>query len=429
MLVAARTLQYGKIAETIPFSAFMNGGSNDIDWSFSGLDIKSSTTMRKILDELVADDFLHRYHTEQEEGNARKVYTIYEINFKKIQNLMHSIKHVAGEIMAILREPRAKKPSVGGETEVRLPKIGTRLGAPNDYQKLVDINSINKCDKSHNRITKVIPSGGASLANMIPGIRSKVGAGLQSIAKTTNEVVATAIAKGAERRQIKEAKAAAKASGKITMVRLQAMIDSHMATYNPNLPRVLVSQIPFGKLRTRLAEQGLHDPEPFIEYTIRSWTTLVNSRKRSANRQGKAGMGKEMAQMPSAPDFQTLAYCMPWFLACYRNHLADGSGLGTKEDRIAAENKKLRELNERLAAENSAQRRASAKAINEAKAKANQTQGENLALIRAARRAGVEAPAVVTPVSRFSRRAVVPQRTDEDALPTWEEIQSGRGTK
>lgn len=130
----------------------------------------------------------------------------------------------------------------------------------------------------------------------------------------------------------------ASVSSGLTIPGLQELLNKAMKDYLPTLPRVVVTQKPFNVFRKRVIEAKI-DVAKFIDFSIRSWTTLSSQSQRAYLRcQGN----RKGTPLPEAPTFSSFAYRLPYFLAAYANVLTRGGALGKNQDPYEAEIARLK---------------------------------------------------------------------------------------
>lgn len=129
--------------------------------------------------------------------------------------------------------------------------------------------------------------------------------------------------------------------GNLTVASVQALLDSAMKQYLPDLPRVIVTQKPFGLFRKRVLAASL-DVAKLIEFSIREWPTLASQNRVAYMRNpDKASKG---TPLPAAPTFSTFAYRLPYFIAAFANNRA--TPLSSAED---PKDKEIERLKRQLA--------------------------------------------------------------------------------
>lgn len=320
-----RTLKFGKIAEKIPFPAFSGGVSSEqVGQICSGLDI-SEMTLRKCLKELSDDGFIHVYFPEKAAGKMDRAIRFYEINFKKLQHLTHN----DGEIMGILREPRDKK--------------GVKVDDENSETRPLNLGDL----RTYNRLTKVNQYRSAP-----PATAATVETSLKSISKPSDKLAA--ILQDMEQRQaVMKEKAAARRAKRatastesknptLTIPGMQAKLDELMGKYFPQLPRLIVTGIPLGKMKKSIALSTPDDLDAFLDWTIRNWPELADQQQRAADRRIKNGEPNRGTVMPRSPQFDALAYRYNYFIKAYSTYLVERGALGDRTDRVKEENVRLR---------------------------------------------------------------------------------------
>lgn len=116
-------------------------------------------------------------------------------------------------------------------------------------------------------------------------------------------------------------------AGDMTVKTLQALLDQGMADYCPELPRVIVTQKPFSVFKKRIAAAGI-DLAPFVTYCLREWGALA-AQNRAAFLKDPSKSQKG-TPLPAAPNFSTLAYRLPYFIAAFANSLTAGGQSSVK---------------------------------------------------------------------------------------------------
>lgn len=301
------TLANGRAACELPISVFDKGNTDSEECPvFSGLGM-SLNSARTHLDGLCEDDFIDVYRILAKESKTEASARVVEINFKK------------------LFSPK----------EIALAGIKMGLYTPSKFWR-------GPYEYIHRYFVPSLSSLGLDKSNLFPtGFAASVEAGevattqthaktmlptpkKQRVVKQHEESTLAVITRVTQSSMAaRQARAATASTGSLDKQGLQALIDTAMQAYLPHLPRVLVTDKPFSVLRKRLKESRLENLSDFIDYTIRSWYSIATQNK-AAHR--KDPTKRERGEsMPSSPNFLTLAYKFPYFLAVYSNHLMDTS--------------------------------------------------------------------------------------------------------
>lgn len=400
MFVLDRTFYHNKLSETIVFDQFLRGMSRtDRDeMVFSGLNMSKNTLVLQ-LKTLIENDFLHAYACVGRDGKTETHARLFAINCNKLFNLDIADE----ENPMILREPKKKRVVDATDFDAdSAPKTARNvLKTPR--------NSVSKPPKysppdlgaiySIHTDTKVSIVGGASLAE--PRLKVDVNSALDNLRSTRLAARAERTANRPTRRS------SASATAPTSKVNMQALIDAAMSRYHPRLPRVLVTDKPLGVLKKRLLTAEV-DLDAFINWAIQFWLTTASSHERGARRRVADGTTKfAYTPIPSAPDFSTLCYRFPYFLAAFRTYLhADAAGMATtREQQLEQKIEKLERVVENT---RDAVRSANERARNATRRRAPpirqvQVEDEEPATVRTRR-----APA--------ARRAVL---DDDDLPPAW----------
>lgn len=123
-------------------------------------------------------------------------------------------------------------------------------------------------------------------------------------------------------------RAGAAAGGALTVQNLQALIDKTMRERLPELPRVVVTQKPFGVFRKRIESANL-DIAKFVDFALSQWSLLASQNRAAMLK--NPDKARRSTPLPSAPNFTTFAYKLPYFIAAYANNVTT-----TREDRQKA---------------------------------------------------------------------------------------------
>lgn len=396
--ILSRTLKYGKAVAAIPFPAFLGGVCSEEQGRAitSGLKM-SHNTLRRVLKELVEDGFLHVFSPEKRRGIMDTFTRYFEIDFKKLLQLTSK----GSRIMAILREPKAKKvASEQGENPLRTPRKARVSGLPN----LVDL-SISIAKEPKGSYTAGAARSGKDGIESTP-TTSTVKRVIRAVRPTVTQTVDSLRAKVEamqqqmrERRAAKASTAAKKAPRGLSQQDVQALFDRATAQYAPDGPRMVVTGKAFGAMRNHLKRNAPADFADFVNWTVRSWGTMSYRHGKHVAKHAK-GTGEVKEAIPAAPNFNAFGYRLPYFLAAYNNAKLDTSMFGDQEERQKAAIAKAQR-----ATQAAQQEAASLRALLEKRSKTARQQPQE------------QRPA---PAARTTRRPV----DDDLDIPTWEEQQN-----
>ena len=368
--VINRTLRYGKYAEKIPFSAFMEGVQTEEHGMLCAPVGVSHNTFRRILRELINDHFLFELFPKRTPGKKDVAVRYFEINFKKIQHRQYNEQ---GEIMVLLRTPKAQK-------------IGKVL--PNLVVPKMGVQSISNV---HTYVCNSIPKG------MLLADSAAIEAGSE-----TMDSVKEVIARMNAARDAKQAKQLAIAKTKpasgLKKIDVQTMLDKSRKEFSSSTPRIYVTDKAFGVFKKRLADSAPASLPEFFDWLIVHWQIIAQQNLKARSRKLRTGDVDQSAPIGLSPDFDTLAYRFPYFLKCYNSYVAERSVLGTKEDQQEAEIARLKRANENLRVEK-----------NDLAKKAYARPRQPIA----------------EPLRRVTRSISKPLTEATDELPTWEEFSRG----
>jgi hypothetical protein len=358
--ILSRTLKYGKAVAAIPFRAFLEGVSSEkYERSITSGLCMSKNTLRKVLDELQDDGFLHVFYPEVPPGKIDTYTRFFEIDFKKLLGLK-PLRQIGSEVMAILRIPKkansapaTRAPEGDGPPvappppRLAQPRRMLRAEATQAPARLPDLGDLNM---EHIQI----PNGICTAA--------PAGRGLDREDPQRTPVMAALYAKldaisAASRARRSAAIAASKAGhpSAVTQQQLQAMLDAAMAQFYPALPRLHVTGKGYGALKNHLKRAAPADLAAFVHWTIGAWSDLAQRHAKGAMR-AEAHGGKPQQPLPYAPDFTTFGCRLPYFLKCYASNVAEVARMGTFEQRDHAAIAKARAAAEHAKQENAALR-------------------------------------------------------------------------
>ena len=319
--VINRTLRYGKYAEKIPFSAFMEGVQTEEEGMICAPVGVSHNTFRRILRELIVDNFLMELYPKKIPGKKDVAVRYFEINFKKIQ---HRRYEEEGEIMVLLRTPKVKK-------EARLlpnlvvPKMGVQSS---DNEHTIVCNGIAKA-------ILVGESDDRRTASRVEQVLAKLKAD-----QSANRAARTEKAKSTPTTYLKK-------------IDVQTMIDNAMREHAPTLPRTIVTDKAFGVLKKRLIESAPASLPEFFTFVVSRWDQISAGHYKASIKRMHRGEAKDIdTRLGRAPDFATLAFRYPYFLKCYATHLVERAVLGAPEDRKDLELKQSKRALAHARAEN-----------------------------------------------------------------------------
>jgi hypothetical protein len=294
---------------------------------FNGLNMSKNTLVLH-LKELVNGDFLHACACLAADGKTEIRPRLFAINCKKLFNLDIADE----ENPMILREPKAKKVVEVAEDDQdnlapsarKLLKTPKKLAVEAPKNTPPNLGGIY----TDNRITKVIHFGDAAHAEHPKKV---------SIADALENLQATRAALKAQRPASRPTRttrsAAAQSNNPYSRVSVQGKLDELMQQYHPALPRVIVTDKALGVMRKRMADAGI-ERDDFLDWAIKMWMTTSQAHARGARRNiGEAR--RSYAPLPAAPDFNTLAYRLPYFLAAYRSYVqAERIGAATNREEM-----------------------------------------------------------------------------------------------
>jgi hypothetical protein len=131
----------------------------------------------------------------------------------------------------------------------------------------------------------------------------------------------------------RSSRSAGKQSDYLSRAAIQEHVDGAMRTYHPALPRLLTNDKALGVLKKRVVALGEFDIAGFIGWAIQFWRTTASNHERSARKKVGDTQKYAFTPIPATPDFATLCYRFPYFLACYRSHVqAESQGFAVTEE-------------------------------------------------------------------------------------------------
>lgn len=363
LFILNRTLKLGRLVADIPFPAFLGGVTSDTFRRSitSGITI-SKNTLRKVLKELEEEGILHTFFPAKMRGVIDHFTRYFEIDFKKIQKLTSVGSRIVNMIktkMETLRENRLNAPknsrnlakTTAESASLRLPKLGG-LGSKRTHVSLSvmysDEQPVAPDPIERGAEPEAMPASRTTVRRIVRTVRATEAAAPQD-ATHVAQVVATvrekldAIAASAQAKRATKIAEAKKITAKnVQMHQLQAIVDDVMARFYPELPRMAVTGKPFGALKNHLKRSAPADVADFLKWTLCAWPRLAQDSARKARRDSTTAEGRakpQYAALPSAPHFATLAFKLPFFLACYNNQQAINGKMGApdtrKDDEIA----------------------------------------------------------------------------------------------
>lgn len=147
------------------------------------------------------------------------------------------------------------------------------------------------------------------------------------VAARTDSVAVVLARHEAESSATKATRVQAAKDGDMTVKTLQALLDQGMRDYCPSLPRVIVTQKTFSVFKKRINAAGV-ELAPFVTYCLREWAALA-AQNRAAFLKDPSKSQKG-SPLPAAPNFTTLAYRLPYFIAAFANSLTSGGQASSK---------------------------------------------------------------------------------------------------
>jgi hypothetical protein len=321
--IMGRTISSGKAADVIPVREFMDGVKDDGEGYFAPIPL-SENTIRRHLKSLCDNDFLNVYRAIEGHNQAEKDARMFEINVKKLietDELERRNTRVLREVEEKITEEKGK----------RAPKrrAKTDTPSPNRWEGTSYTNSISSEDRRLDKSNQLLsPAFGASNVVVLSSRLSRRNTVLPTPKKPRPVIArqesASAVVASVQKKHVEVAatRVAAAQAGDLSGDNLQALIDKAMKAYLPDLPRVVVTKIPLGVFRKRMKDANILDVAKFVEYTIREWTTFA-AQNRATFLKNPAKYQKS-SPLPSAPDFTSFAYRLPYFIAAYSNSLIGG---------------------------------------------------------------------------------------------------------
>lgn len=147
------------------------------------------------------------------------------------------------------------------------------------------------------------------------------------VAARSDSVAAVLARHTEESSATKAARVQAAKDGEMTVKTLQSLLDRGMLDYCPELPRVIVTQKPFSVFKKRITAAGI-ELAPFITYCLREWGALAAQNRAAFLRD--PSKSQKGTPLPAAPNFMTLAYRLPYFIAAFANSLTTGGQSSAK---------------------------------------------------------------------------------------------------
>lgn len=291
LLLAITTLSLARKRGAVEVSveSLVEGFSDEDSGEFAGLGM-SVRSARTHIDELCAENFIDVYRVLGRTVGRSGVTNVLEINFKTLFGADNVCKFCTRPYMYI---HRYSVPS----------NLFLRLGTPNQESPVFDAARV-----AERKPMLAMPKKGYR----VPQQREESSAGAVAAVKSKNARVNAA----------RIAKVASTPVAKLPMHSVQAMLDKAMSTYLPDYPRVMATKVAYGVMRKRLAELQIADLQDFINWVVRSWS-ILSEQNRGAFLKDPS-RGRKGTPLPSSPSFPSLAYRLPYFVAAYRNRLADG---------------------------------------------------------------------------------------------------------
>lgn len=399
-----RTILHGKAADRITLREFLEG-INDSAVMQSGPIRMSRGTLIKHIQTLVDEDFLQVYRVGGPNAGFADA-RLFAIDCKKILEV-DGLEGLA--TTAVPRIAEAVKRESEAKTRAKAVKK-LNQGVQNldgVALKNIYINNIDSCISSGLAIANLYPpvcdtaeptlmQVGNTMAQLPEPKRART-----PIRATQNQTIAEVLAftnKGHQERQLSRAAAAVAKPAEMTMLSLQALLDKTMKATRPDFPRMIVTGKAFSVFRKRIAQAQIKDLKDFLVYVIGSWSMHAARNQKAALRNSGRSLDKSYEALPTAPDFQSLAFRLPYFVKIYANHLADKT-VGISE---TAEAREVAELKAQLA-------------------RAKQETKNREAIIA---RLGQRTRPISKPVtSRPTRQPGQNQQPDDDTwdLPAWQE--------
>lgn len=287
----------GYEAIEISLDTLVNGVKEITDGPFQGLGM-SIRSARTHVDELCSSDFINVFHVlssgKQKEGSAK----IIEINFKKVLNLP---------------DTPVKNESNVGKICLRRSWYIHRYCVPHDIN-----NGLDKSNLLSPGSTPSIQAGNSNKEGrtMLPTPKRMKSRTVRS--DSIAVVMATTNRESTARRI---SRAAAAVDGSLNTVNLQALLDTAMKSYNPTLPRLIVTTKAFSVFKKRVVAANITNLRGFIDFAIRDWSQMASQNRAALLKNpSRAGSGP----ISPAPTFDVLAYRLPYFIAAYSNSLVQG---------------------------------------------------------------------------------------------------------
>lgn len=300
--LVGRTLSLGRLADSIPYREFIEDVKKGADEpKFCPLRM-TMPTLKKHLGWLTGNGFLHVYSIRSMRNGSENSPRMFEINCKKlISEGVPPLKNLGGSSYIYTYISFTDSFSFDGLAKANLlsPAFGAARVADPKTKQGVDV-------------------GGNVLAE--PKKRRAAPDREDSIAGVVASATKTSMARRAGR--------AAAAPVEINCKNLQALIDVNMREYLPMVPRVIVTQKPLSVFAKRIKAANI-DLAKFVTFMIREWSSIALQNRAAFNRDlSKARKG---TPLPLVPDFNSMAYRLPYFITAYGNSMVTGT-VGAAQD-------------------------------------------------------------------------------------------------
>lgn len=311
------------------------------------------TTLRRHLKQLTEDDFICVYFVASGLNGSNDELKLYEINFKKVvahnksdaktRELLEQIdKNVVQEMVEKCHLPPT----------ILVPPLPFWQGSPiyNTYIDNIYMYS-NTLAKANNPLSAVSDTP-RTIENFSVCKKVEEVDILKSISipkkvrvlSTRPDSVQDVIANVQTKRIAVSATRIADASaGDITVKSIQALLDSAMKEYHPNLPRLVVTAKAFGVLRKRIQSATVRNLVDFVNFSIREWNSIADRNRAAFLKNPSRAKGSPLS---ASPTFNEFAYRLPYFIAIYSSDLggtATNSKSSSSDDQVSRLKAKLQE--------------------------------------------------------------------------------------
>lgn len=314
-----RTIVRGKAADQISITEFTSTTTDRDSGGLvsAGLPMSGNTVRRHL--KLLSDaGILHIYAVKSQHRDTETRPRVFEIDCKKLVEAANPLP----SDLALMQEIDAE--------------VDVENGPPHPLQKL---NPPSHRLKGASQIYREISSG-LDKSNLYPPRSAAAGSAGENLTPEVEETnvkplptpkyprravvrrdesAVESIARIKSAHRVNEGgRADAAAGGALTTQNLQALIDKTMRERLPELPRVVVTQKPFGVFRKRIESANV-DIAKFVDFALSQWSLLASQNRAAMLK--NPDKARRSTPLPSAPNFTTFAYKLPYFIAAYANNV------------------------------------------------------------------------------------------------------------